>query len=195
MLVFLIMISTRWPFWLLFITGLTLFSCHSKKLILRGEPGEIVQPEPGLPEKYSLLLGVEKKEITNGRLYAFIDQWMGTPYQFGGLDKNGIDCSGFALLLEQQVYGKTLPRSTSEQINFIKRKFEDELLEGDLLFFDFDGKKYSHVGIYLQNGYLVHASSSKGVILVRLHDPTLYKHFSRAGSIILADSSMSGKSK
>jgi len=129
-------------------------------------------------------VGVDKSNIQNGRLYAFIDQWMNTPYKFGGLDKDGVDCSGLAYLLEQQVYGITLPRMTSKQINVIKRKYEEELTEGDLVFFDFEGKKFSHVGIYLQNGYVVHASSSKGVIIVRLHDPSLYKYFSRAGSVI-----------
>jgi cell wall-associated NlpC family hydrolase len=72
---------------------------------------------------------------------------------------------------------------TAGQIAVIKRKYEEELKEGDLVFFDFDGKKFSHVGVYLQNGYVVHASSRKGVIIVKLHDPSLYKYFSRAGSI------------
>jgi len=52
------------------------------------------------------------------------------------------------------------------------------------VFFDFDGKPFSHVGIYLQNGYVVHASSTKGVMIVKLHSPSMYKYFSRAGSII-----------
>ena len=58
-----------------------------------------------------------------------------------------------------------------------------ELTEGDLVFFDYDGKKFSHVAVYLQNGYYVHASSSKGVIITKLHDPYTYKYFSRCGSI------------
>ena len=66
-----------------------------------------------------------------------------------------------------------------------RRKYEDELQEGDLVFFDFDGKKFSHVGVYLQNGYVVHASSRRGVIIVQLRDPSMYKYFSRAGSIVL----------
>lgn len=149
---------------------------------MKGEPGEIVQPQADIAEKYSELLGVHKTDIQNGRLYAFIDQWYGTPYKFGGLDKGGVDCSGLAFLLEQQVYGITIPRMTSKQINVIKREYEEELKEGDLVFFDFDGKKFSHVGVYLQNGYLVHASSTKGVIIVPLHG-AIYKYFSRCGSV------------
>jgi probable lipoprotein NlpC len=175
---------------------IVLSACHSKKAVLRresgesentvlrGEPGELVKPAVSIAEKYSAMMGVDKSEIRNGRLYAFIDEWWGTPYKYGGVDKDGVDCSALAQTLEQQVFGINIPRTTSEQVTIIKRKFEEELQEGDLVFFDYDGGKFNHVGVYLQNGYLVHASSSKGVTIVRLHDPSLYKHFSRAGSIL-----------
>ncbi|WPU92523.1 C40 family peptidase [Mucilaginibacter sabulilitoris] len=168
----------------LFIVPLVLTSCHSRKAAMKGQPGEIVKPQTEMAQKYSQIMGVSDRDIENGRLYAFIDQWMGTPYKFGGLDRDGIDCSGLAFLLEQQVYGITIPRMTSRQITVIKRKYEEDLHEGDLVFFDFDGKQFSHVGVYLQNGYVVHASSRKGVIIVRLRDPSMYKYFSRAGSIM-----------
>ncbi len=138
-------------------------------------------------------MNVDKGNIQNGRLYAFIDQWMGVPYKFGGQDKDGVDCSGLAQLLEQEVYNVNIPRVTSQQVNAIKRKYEEELQEGDLVFFDFDGKKFSHVGVYLQNGYVVHASSKRGVIVVRLKDPSLYKYFSRAGSVAATVSSQVGQ--
>jgi len=174
---------------------MVLSACHSKKAVLRGEPGEskavlkgepgeVVKPAVSLAEKYSAMMGVDKSDIRNGRLYAFIDQWWGTPYKYGGQDKQGVDCSALAQTLEQEVYGVTIPRTTSQQVTIIKRKYEEDLQEGDLVFFDYDGGKFNHVGVYLQNGYLVHASSSKGVMIIRLHDPSIYSHFSRAGSII-----------
>jgi len=167
----------------LLLIAVSFTACHTKKAVLKGEPGEIVQPQADIADKYSGIMQVDKNNIQNGRLYAFIDQWMGTPYKFGGIDKNGVDCSGLSVLLEAEVFGLNIPRTTSQQIHIIKRKYEEELGEGDLVFFDFDGKKFSHVGIYLQNGYVLHASSSRGVMIVRLHDPSMYKHFSRAGSI------------
>lgn len=159
-------------------------SCKSRKHALKGNPGETVQPSRSISSKYSELMGVNEGSITNGRLYTFIDEWMNTPYRFGGLDKDGIDCSGFTFLLEQQVYGINLPRTVSQQITVIKRKYEAQLQEGDLVFFDFDGKKFSHVGVYLQNDYVVHASTKRGILIVKLHDPAMYKYFSRCGSVI-----------
>src|ERR1700744_2255621 len=85
-------------------------SCHTRKAVMKGEPGEIVQPQADVAEKYSEMLGVDKADIQNGRLYAFIDQWYGTPYKFGGLDKDCVDCAVLVFLLEQQVYGITIPR-------------------------------------------------------------------------------------
>src|ERR1700761_9293015 len=166
-----------------FVAALSITSCKSKKPVLKGSPGEVVKPQDFIADKYAVIMDVNKSDIQNGRLYNFIEEWTGTPYRFGGLDKNGIDCSGLAYLLEQQVYGVNIPRMTSQQINVIKRKYEDELQEGDLVFFDYDGKKFSHVGIYLQNGYYVHASSTKGVMILKLHDPYTYKYFSRCGSV------------
>ncbi|WP_073400570.1 C40 family peptidase [Mucilaginibacter sp. OK098] len=172
-----------------------LSSCHSRKAVMKGQPGEVVKPQADIADKYSAILGISKGDIQNGRLYAFIDQWMGTPYKFGGEDKDGVDCSGLSQLLEQQVYGINIPRSTSQQINIIKRKYEEDLVEGDLLFFDYDGKKFSHVAVYLQNGYYVHASSSKGVIITKLHDPYTYKYFSRCGSIEVTDTANTSPGK
>lgn len=149
-------------------------------------PYVMEKPDKGDVDKYSVMMGVRKSDIRNGRLYSFIDDWMGTPYKFGGLDKDGVDCSGFVYRLQQEVYDiDNMPRSTNLQVNFIKRKYEEDLKEGDLVFFDFDGKQFSHVGVYLQNGYVVHASTRKGVMIIKLKDPYMYKYFSRAGSVMV----------
>src|ERR1700761_263404 len=168
----------------LFAVAVIFSSCHSRKAVLKGEPGELVEAQPSIAEKYAAIMGVDKNDIQNGRLYNFIELWTGTPYKFGREDKDGIDCSGLTQLLEQQVYGINIPRITYQQAAVIKRKYEEDLKEGDLVFFDFDGKQFSHVGVYLQNGYVVHASSTRGVMIVKLHSPSMYKYFSRCGSVI-----------
>jgi len=156
-----------------------------KPVLKHRPPYVMVPPADSIAKKYATILGVKNAEIQNGRLYDFIDQWVGAPYRFGGLARDGVDCSGFVYLLQQQVYDiADIPRSTNLQINYINQKPENELKEGDLVFFDFDGKQFSHVGVYLLNGYVVHASTTKGVVILKLHSPSLFKYFSRAGSVI-----------
>ncbi len=164
-------------------------SCSSKKNLKSSKPNKVdknyntIAVTNKMAEKYATALKVKESTITNGNLYAFIDNWEGTPYQLGGLTKNGIDCSGFVHLLYKEVYNQNIPRVTGMQVAIIKRKYENEFVEGDLVFFDYDGRQFSHVGVYLQNGYYVHASTRKGVIIGRLKDPYTYKYFSRGGSI------------
>ena len=134
-------------------------------------------------ERYATLLNVAPREIKNEKLYRFIDDWMGVRHETGGMDKRGIDCSGFTLLLQNEIFEQRVLRTSRQMAESIKRKYEDELREGDLVFFDFGGQKFSHVGVYLQNGRFVHVSTSKGVIVSNLNDPWYYKYFSRCGSV------------
>ena len=116
-------------------------------------------------------------------LYRFITDWTGVRYRFGGLDKNGVDCSGFAFLLEKEIYGVTLPRISRDQANVIKRKDIDNLKEGDLVFFSFGGNDVDHVGVYLNNGFFVHASTTRGVIVDDLTLPAYQKVLVKSGSV------------
>src|SRR3546814_13664941 len=84
---------------------------------------------------------------------------MGIPHRLGGQDKRGIDCSAFANHLILDVYGKNLPRTARDMAEVVKRKYENQLKEGDLVFFNFDGKAFDHVGVYLGNNKFVHVST------------------------------------
>ncbi len=116
-------------------------------------------------------------------LYRFITDWTGVRYRFGGLDKGGIDCSGFAYLLEKEIYGVTLPRISRDQANVVRKKDIDNLKEGDLVFFSFGGNDVDHVGVYLNNGFFVHASTTRGVIVDDLTLPAYQKVFVKSGSV------------
>jgi len=135
-------------------------------------------------EKYADIIGVDVSDIENIELYRYIDEWMGIPHRLGGQDRRGIDCSAFANQLVREVYGKELPRTADDMSKIIKRKYENQLKEGDLVFFKFGGRRFDHVGIYLGNSRFVHVSTSKGVIISNLKDPWYYKYFSRGGSIL-----------
>jgi len=120
--------------------------------------------------------------LKSKRLYTFITDWTGVQYRLGGLDKKGIDCSGFAMLLQKDIYGNALPRRSREQADAISEKDPRQLVEGDLIFFSFGGGAVDHVGIYLNNNYFVHASTTRGVIVDDLSLPVYQKSLVKAGS-------------
>jgi len=166
----------------LLLTTLFFTSCQSKKIITDASKSKAIS-SGSVKERYASLLNVKEKEIENEKLYRFIDSWIGVPYRIGGMDKKGVDCSGFTFLLEKEVFDKDLPRTARTMADKVKRKYEQDLEEGDLVFFDFDGQKFSHVGVYLHNNKFVHASTSKGFIIRDLKDTWYYKYFTRAGSV------------
>lgn len=167
---------------LIALTPLLFTSCKSKKILTDASKSRPIN-SGSLTERYAAILNVKEKELDNEKLYRFIDSWMGVPHRSGGMDKKGVDCSAFTSILEKEIYDRTVPRTARSMAEIVKRKYEDDLKEGDLVFFDFEGQKFSHVGVYLQNNKFVHASTSKGVIISNLKDPWYYKYFSRAGSI------------
>ncbi|PWC10476.1 C40 family peptidase [Brenneria corticis] len=94
-----------------------------------------------------------------------LNQWYRTPYRYGGLDRNGIDCSGFVYLTFRDRFGIRLPRSTDAQTEMGERVDRDSLIPGDLLFFKTgSGGNGLHVGIYDKDDQFIHASTSQGVI-------------------------------
>lgn len=122
-------------------------------------------------------------EVQNKSLYRFITDWTGVRYRLGGLDKRGIDCSGFALLLNKEIYGLNLPRRSRDQADVIKQKNISQLKEGDLIFFSFGGNGIDHVGVYLNHGYFVHASTTRGVIVDDLNLPAYQRVLIKAGPV------------
>lgn len=92
-------------------------------------------------------------------------QWYGTPYRYGGLDRGGVDCSGFVYRTFRDRFDMQLPRSTEEQTSLGTKVSRDELMPGDLVFFKTGGGENGlHVGIYDTNDQFIHASTSRGVI-------------------------------
>jgi|TARA_Y100001954_G_C15759023_1_gene578037 hypothetical protein len=84
--------------------------------------------------------------------------YLNAPYLWGGRSPLGIDCSG----LTQMVYrlqGIDLPRDAYEQAKVgTTLSFVEESEAGDLAFFDDDEGKIIHVGIILEENYIIHAS-------------------------------------
>jgi len=131
----------------------------------------------------SEILDVSESTLKNKNLYNFIIDWYGTPYKYGGMNEDGIDCSGFTNILYKEIYKIQIPRVSKDIAENVKRKYTEDLKEGDLVFFSF-GKTgiVNHVGIYLHNNKFVHASTSKGVIISNLTEPYYGDYLVKCGS-------------
>ena len=126
----------------------------------------------------------EPKEVNpSDALFSFVKDWECVPYRYGGTTRTGVDCSGFVGVLYKEVYNKQIPRTTKELSSTAKTLPKSNLQEGDLVFFDIDGKKNTHVGVYLKDGDFVHASTSKGVIVSSLENPYYQRSFARGGRL------------
>lgn len=132
---------------------------------------------------YADYMSVSDSLLCIPELYITINEWIGTPYRYGRSDKKGTDCSGFVRNIFRPLCGEELPRSASGISKIIQSKPVSELKEGDLVFFNYRGRTNSHVGIYLQNGWFVHASTVNGVTLNNLYTSYYTKRFSKGGSL------------
>jgi probable lipoprotein NlpC len=156
---------------------------HGYSQAIKIDSGTMLTSQADIIHKYSQLLNVPKDSIKNIKLYTLIEQYSATPYKYGGNDPSGVDCSGFSSVIEKQVYGLTIPRSTGEQAKAIQSKNISDLKEGDLVFLKLGGTAINHVGVYLQNGFFVHATSNLGIVLDNLSDPDTQQRFVSAGSV------------
>ncbi len=108
---------------------------------------------------------------------------VGKPYRYGGNTPSGFDCSGLVHYSYARA-GIAVPRTTRSQLSAGIAVSARSLRAGDLVFFDQEGKKFSHVGIYIGDGRFVHApSSGKRVRIDRLDKRYWRQHFVAARRI------------
>lgn len=135
--------------------------------------------------KYAILLDIPVESITDMRLLEFMESWYGTPYRYGGNDRNGVDCSAFTKDFMSSMYNITIPRVSAEQYRQSKRISRNELQEGDLVFFYTKGKRrgITHVGVYLCNNKFIHAATSGGVMISDLNEVYYSNTYAGAGRV------------
>ncbi len=115
-----------------------------------------------------------------------IDDYLGTPYKWGGEDSHGMDCSGFVKVIFKKVANKNLPHSVAELAHSGKAVSLQNLRFGDLLFFRKQGNgQLFHVGIYLGEGNFAHASTGEGVTISKLTESYYKARLAFAKRIIL----------
>lgn len=126
-------------------------------------PSAAPQQLPQLPQVASALAG---GVISSAFVYE------GVPYRLGGTSRQGLDCSGLVQTCFAAV-GVKLPRKASEQAGVGRSVPLDQLLPGDRLYFSVK-RQYDHTGIYLGNGFFIHASRSRGRVAVDHLSSNLY---------------------
>jgi hypothetical protein len=138
--------------------------------------------------KYAEMISVSPVDINNFPLFRFIDEWYGIPYKYGGADSAGIDCSAFSQKLYGRIYAVDIRRTSRQQHRQSEHiRKVDDAAEGDLVFFRIRSFRISHVGVYLANGYFVHASRSHGVTISSINDKYWHRRFAGCGHVTRDD--------
>jgi len=98
----------------------------------------------------------ERKNIEAVVEHAYM--YLNTPYLWGGRHPFGIDCSGLTQICYKMI-GINIPRDAYQQATLgHSLSFIEEAEPGDLAFFDNTEGRIIHVGIVLENNYIIHAS-------------------------------------
>ena len=105
--------------------------------------------------------------------------YLNAPYLWGGKTPFGIDCSGFTQMV-YKLNGYKIHRDASQQaLEGESLSFIEESEVGDLAFFDNDEGNIIHVGIIMDNNYIIHASGKVRIDRLDhlgIYNPELNKH-------------------
>lgn len=97
----------------------------------------------------------QKRDVEFLRLTA--KKYLNSPYLWGGKTPFGIDCSGFVQMV-YKINGYRLLRDSAQQARQGKPVLFGDIHPGDLVFFKNKDNQIVHVGIYLGDGKIIHAS-------------------------------------
>ena len=96
---------------------------------------------------------------------------VGARYVWGASRPGAFDCSGFTMFVMRQ-FGVSLPHSSGAQFRMGRSVSRSNLQAGDLVFFSSGTRGViGHVGLYIGNGRMIHASTpSTGVIVSSINE-------------------------
>ena len=140
-----------------------------------------LQPDLSLPTASLKSTGDQASEVL---IYAL--SMVGVKYKYGGSSAaTGFDCSGFVSHVFSEIAAYTLPRNSEAIATQGVKVAINQLVAGDLVFFNTRSRKNSHVGIYLGNNSFVHAPSrGKSVEIVDMKLRYWEKHFNGARRLL-----------
>mgnify|MGYP001416387896 FL=1 len=119
---------------------------------------------------------------------AYAKTLLGKPYVWGAQGPNSFDCSGFTYYVFKNKAGIVLPRTSSAQSKYGTYVSKSNLKAGDLVFFDTNGANdgnVSHVGMYIGNGQIIHASyGQKKIVIANFNDSYYQKAYVNARRVL-----------
>lgn len=124
------------------------------------------QTPTALIRKKDLEEAMTEKEKRLNSLINSAHRLIGKKYVYGDIGAKGYDCSGLTYSLYLDHLGIEIPRNSSAQSSVGIKVDKSLLAPGDLLFFRTVGRGISHVGIYIGEGNMIHASSAKAKVSI-----------------------------
>lgn len=126
-------------------------------------------PDTGPGNRTEMMRSVSTYNEAESTLMQAYREWKGTPYELGGADRNGVDCSRFVQIVFDDYFGRNLPPNTWTQMEAGQSIRRGSLRTGDLVFFR-TGRQTLHVGIITDGDEFMHASTSSGVMISSLSE-------------------------
>lgn len=120
--------------------------------------------------RYTTIVSSKQAMLENAlnRLLDASYSYLDVPYLWGGTTRKGLDCSAFVKNAYSYL-GVVLPRVSRQQAQIGRSVSLSSIRKGDLMFFYTDSSRphtVTHVGMYIGNGKIIHASSSNHRVVI-----------------------------
>jgi cell wall-associated NlpC family hydrolase len=159
--------------------GNQLYTVHSKKVTKKLAFRDRVYLQSRYVSSSINKIEEEVKVMAKKEIETTAKKELGKRYVWGATGPKTFDCSGFTMKVFRKA-GINLPRVSRSQAKVGAKVAFNELQRGDMVFFDTEKHRtgrVNHVGIYLEDGKFIHASSgNKKVVITSFDKKKFYKN-------------------